>query len=162
MGLLANVASSGAFIKQELLPQDGDDDVVVIGDRPAAPYYLNAHGGGYHVYIPDTKNLAQDDINVLLSILGPPKTDPPADARARMRFDRLATGGQRIDVPDTGLLTVAQLASLRRVISGTTDYVVGGQHQNPMNVPIPIKSRSNSTDVRSGGATTIKRGRPPK
>lgn len=70
MGLLANVASSGAFIKQELLPQDGDDDVVVIGDRPAAPYYLNAHGGGYHVYIPDTKNLAQDDINVLLSILG--------------------------------------------------------------------------------------------
>ncbi|KAH7715092.1 hypothetical protein AAVH_17520, partial [Aphelenchoides avenae] len=65
-----DVAASEISVKQELFPHDGDDDVVVVFDRAAAPYFVKAHGVGFRVYVRDTKALKQEDVNYLLTVLG--------------------------------------------------------------------------------------------
>ncbi|KAH7719429.1 nucleosome binding protein (Nhp6a) [Aphelenchoides avenae] len=155
----ANAARPGRPIKQEMLAPDSDDDVLVTFDLAAAPYVVEPHGAGFRLYIRDMKDLAQEDTNFLLAILGPPEHAPAADADRQMKFHPLNTGGKRIDVADTGLLTVAQLASLRRVISGITDYVVGGEAQNRENAPIQAPRDANGAE---GDRKRAKRGRLPK
>lgn len=53
-----------------MLAPDSDDDVLVTFDLAAAPYVVEPHGAGFRLYIRDMKDLAQEDTNFLLAILG--------------------------------------------------------------------------------------------
>ncbi|KAH7715094.1 hypothetical protein AAVH_17522, partial [Aphelenchoides avenae] len=131
----ASVAPRTQLIKQELLPRDADDDVAVTSDQAAAPFFVKSHGLGFRVLIRDTKNLSQENVNILLSLLTPPERASAANAFPRLKFEPLNTGGTRIEVEDTGLLTATQLAAVRRAISGTTNIDIDGQAQERMCSP---------------------------